>query len=37
MIRTEKLPKNVVFVGNRDGFNYFVSLVDGIIYEVKER
>jgi hypothetical protein len=37
MIRTEKLPKNVVFVGNKNGFNYFVSLVNGIIYEVKER
>ena len=37
MVRTEKLPKNVVFVGNKDGFNYFVSLVNGIIYEVKER
>jgi len=37
MIRTEKLPKNVVFVGNENGFNYFVSLIDGTIYEVKER
>ena len=37
MVRTEKLPKNVVFVGNKDGFDYFVSLVNGIIYEVKER
>lgn len=35
MIRTEKLPKNVVFVGTENGFDYFVSLVDGIIYEVK--
>lgn len=37
MIRTERLPKNVVFVGNKDGFDYFVSLDDGIVYEVKER
>ena len=37
MIRTERLPKNVVFIGNKDGFNYFVSLDNGIIYEVKVR
>ena len=37
MIRTEILPENVVFVGNKDGFNYFVSLVNGLVYEVKER
>ena len=36
MIRTEKLPKNVVFVGTDNGFDYFVSLVDGTIYEVKK-
>ena len=35
MIRTVKLPKNVVFVGTENGFNYFVSLIDGLIYEVE--
>lgn len=37
MIRTNKLPKNVVLVGIENGFKYYVSLVDGTIYEVKER
>jgi len=35
MIRTENLPKNVVFVGNDNGFKYYVSLIDGTIYEVR--
>ena len=36
MIRTVRLPKNVIFIGNRDGFNYYISLIDSTIYEVKE-
>ena len=37
MIKTEKLPKNAVLVGIEDGFKDYVSLIDGTIYEVKER
>lgn len=37
MIRTEKLPKNVVFVGEENGFKYYVSLIDATIYEVKNK
>ena len=36
MIRTKHLPKNVIYVGSRDGFDYYVS-VDGTIYEVERR
>jgi len=35
MIRTHKLPNNVDYVGTKDGFDYFVSRIDGTIYEVK--
>ena len=37
MIRTNRLPENVVLIGIENGFKYYVSLVDGTIYEVKER
>ena len=35
MIRTENLPKNVTFIGERDGFKYYISLTSALIYEVK--
>jgi hypothetical protein len=37
MIRTERLPENVVFVGEENGFKYYVSLINGMIYEVKNK
>lgn len=36
MIRAHNLPKNVDYVGTKDGFDYYVSRIDGIIYEVKK-
>lgn len=37
MIRTERLPENVVFVGEENDCKYYVSLTDGMIYEVKNK
>lgn len=33
----EKRPAGTIFVGNRNGYNYYVSVATGMIYEVKER
>lgn len=37
MIRTKHLPKNVDYVGSKDGFDYYVSRIDGTVYEVERR
>ena len=36
MIRVEKRPNLTDYVGTKNGFNYYVSRIDGTIYEVKK-
>lgn len=35
MMLVEKRPQNTIFVGNRDGYTYYISLVNSMIYVVK--
>ena len=35
MIRVEKRPVNTDYLGTRDGFNYYINLTNGMIYEVE--